>query len=210
MINVFLSYSTVDYFFAEIAEIKLGAEGIRVWRDLNQLRAGEEWRQSIEYAIADSVAVIVALSANSANSSYVTFEWAYALGKGKPIIPVRISPCDIHPRLATIQHLTFTNAGALPWNSLIERIREIEDQSEPVAQITAPSEKQVSRDSYVSAILTYLNQRGYQMASFDRLRRRINESLTDERLHEIIAQNPTIFRKARLKDGVPGLAKLVP
>jgi hypothetical protein len=208
MTKVFLSYSTVDYFFAEIAEAKLGADGIQVWRDLNQLKAGDEWRKSIEYAIADSAAVIVALSANSANSSYVTFEWAYALGKDKPIIPIRIGPCEIHPRLATIQHLAFTNAGALPWNKLIERIRETEDQSEPVAQII--SEEQVSQDPYISAILTYLNQRGYQTASFDRLRRRIDESLTDERLHEIIAQNPTILRKARLKGGVPGLAKLVP
>jgi uncharacterized protein YcbX len=48
------------------------------------------------------------------------------------------------------------------------------------------------------------------MASFDRLRRRINEQLTDERFRELIANHSTIFREARLKDGGPGIAKLVP
>lgn len=175
--------------------------------------AGTDWRQGIENGIAKSLAVIVALSGNSAESSYVTYEWAYALGKAKPIIPIKIGPCSMHPKLETIQHLTFTNSGSLPWASLIERIREIETDSEPVIPDEAPvsaSAPSDPDDAYVKAILAYLNQRGYQMASFERLRRRIDESLTDDRFREIIAKNKTILRTATLKDAKPGLAKLVP
>jgi hypothetical protein len=213
MTKVFLSYSVKDYFFAELAEIKLAEHGIQLWRDQDQLRAGTDWRQGIEYGIADSVAVIVALSPNSADSSYVTYEWAYALGRGKSIVPLKIADCSMHPKLETIQHLTFTNRESLPWNALIERIREIERESEPDPLVTASTEAPSPADpddSYVKAILAYLNQRGYQMASFDRLRRRIDESLDDKRFNEIIRRNPTVFRRATLKDGVPGLAKLVP
>lgn len=65
-------------------------------------------------------------------------------------------------------------------------------------------------DAQAKAILAYLNQRGYQMASFDRLRRRIDESLTDQQFKEIILRNPGVFRHALLKDQKPGIAKLVP
>ncbi|OUL76780.1 toll/interleukin-1 receptor domain-containing protein [Paraburkholderia hospita] len=213
MTMVFLSYSTVDYFFAELAEIRLHEYGIEMWRDKKKLRAGSDYQEDIEYGIADSIAVLIALSPHSSVSSYVTYEWAYALGKGKSIIPLKIAPCEVHPRLASTQILSFANPDALPWSSLAERIREIESQSEPVLPIRVPDEPNVSTDpdaGYAKAILAYLNQRGYQMASFERLRRRINESLTDERLRAIIGKNPTIFREARLKGDVVGLAKLVP
>ena len=48
------------------------------------------------------------------------------------------------------------------------------------------------------------------MASFERLRRQFNENLTDEEFPEIIANNKTIFREARLKGGKAGVAKMVP
>ena len=48
------------------------------------------------------------------------------------------------------------------------------------------------------------------MASYDRLRKRIDPDLTDEKLNQIVARNPSIFRRAVLKDGKPGLGKLIP
>ena len=47
------------------------------------------------------------------------------------------------------------------------------------------------------------------MASFDRIRKRIDEGLSDEHLRQIIDKNPNVFRNATLKDGVPGIAKLI-
>jgi len=42
------------------------------------------WQQEIERGISDSIAILVALSSHSAESAYVTYEWAYGLGKGRP------------------------------------------------------------------------------------------------------------------------------
>lgn len=210
---VFLSYSTKDHFFAELAEIKLAESGIDLWRDRDQLRAGTDWRQGIESGISGCLAVVVALSADSAQSPYVTYEWAYALGKGKPIVPLLIAPCTMHPKLETIQHLTFTNPGALPWASLAERIREIETDTEsPLAgDGVKDSEGDLAgEDVVVRGILAYLNQRGYQMASFERLRERVDENRTDAQFRQLVEQNPRVFRLATLRGGVPGLAKIVP
>lgn len=211
MTTVFLSYSTRDHHFAELAGIKLGEAEIELWRDRSQLRAGSDWRGGIERGISESIAVIVALSESSAESSYVTYEWAYALGKSKTVVPLKLEACKIHPRLEPIQYLDFSVPGSLPWNLLIERIREIEadatseEDLAAAANITRPQE-----DPNVNAILNYLDQRGYQMVSYDRIRRRIDAELGDAALDKLVDSNPKLFRHAVLKGEKKGLAKQVP
>ena len=212
MRNVFLSYSTRDHYFADLAEIRLGEAGIRLWRDRSQLRAGGDWQYGIESGISECFAILVALSANSAESSYVTYEWAYALGNGKTVIPMKLTECVIHPRLQAIQHLDFSIPGALPWESLVARIREVEtgeDSDQRDAPALALAAVQTD-DVHVRAILAYLNQRGYQMASFERLRTRLEGNLSDADFEQIIEQNRTVFRRATLKGSKRGLAKLIP
>ena len=212
MTTVFISYSTKDHYFAELAGIKLAEAGINLWRDQGQLRPGSDWRNGIERGISESIAVLVALSENSAQSSYVTFEWAYGLGKGKTVIPVKLEACAVHPRLEPIQSLDFSIPGSLPWNLLIERIREIEADatSEEDLETSAKTPEPPQQDATVKAILAYLNQRGYQMVSYERLRRRIDPALTDQKLDDVVNANPTVFRFARLKEGKRGMAKLIP
>jgi hypothetical protein len=211
MPTVFLSYSKKDHFFAELADIKLSAAGISLWRDQGQLRAGADWRQGIEKGIADSVAVVVALSTNSVESSFVTFEWAYAFGKGKVVIPLRLNECTIHPKLEPIQYLDFSVPGALPWELLIERIREIETDADPTDAAVAAEMATTAtpNDVLAKAILAYLDPRGFQMASFDRLRQHIDERPTDDQFKELIEKKPTLFRRARLSGGRPGIAKVI-
>jgi TIR domain len=210
--TVFLSYSRKDHYFAELADIKLSEAGIKLWRDQGQLRAGGEWRFGIEIGIANSIAVIVALSENSAESSYVTFEWAYGLGKGKTVLPVRLENCTVHPRLEPIQYLDFSVPGSLPWSALIDRIREIDAEatSQEDSTLADDDEGPLPQGSTVKAILAYLDQRGYQMMSFERVRQRIDPALTDIALEALVAANPKVLRRAVLKGGKPGLAKLIP
>ncbi len=211
MAQVFLSYSRADHFFAELARIKLEEENISVWVDKGQLRAGNDWRSGIDKGISDCFVVLLALSSHSSESSFVTYEWASAMGKGKPIIPVRLNECQVHPKLEPIQNLDFSNPVSQPWDDLIDRIKEIEQENDLPEFDQTDNDDAVSTaklDPVVESILDYLNRRGYQMVSFDRVRRRINESLTNEKLEEIIKQNSTIFRRAVLKGGKPGMAKL--
>jgi hypothetical protein len=212
MATVFLSYSTKNHHFAELVATKLAEADINLWRDQGQLRAGGDWRNGIERGITESIAVLVALSQDSAESPYVTFEWAYGLGKGRTVIPVKLESCKVHPRLEAIEYLDFSVPGALPWNFLIERIHEIEADatSEEDMAVAASAPESTQQEPIVKAILTYLNHRGYQMASYERLQRRIDPELTEQRLDELVDANPTIFRRAVLKGGKRGLAKRIP
>jgi hypothetical protein len=215
MASVFLSYSNRDHFFAELVVAKLADRGINVWRDQDQLRAGNDWRTGIEHGITGSIAMIVALSESSVASSYVTFEWAYALGQGKTVIPLKIGECKLHPKLETIQYLDFSKPGALPWDDLIRRISEVEEEQHPESEDREPSgfsspDPSGNEDLLEAKILNYLDHRGYQMASFSRLRERIDESLTDDRLERLTRRANPVFRRATLRGGKPGLAKLAP
>jgi hypothetical protein len=210
MLQVFLSYSTRDHFFAELAAIELAKAEITVWRDQRRLRAGMHWQQEIERGISDSIAILVALSSHSAESAYVTYEWAYGLGKGRPIVPLMLTECNVHPRLRSIQSLDFSVPGALPWEILVERIKEIESDGDMSDEVTPESATPGLEDPNVKAILAYLNQRGYQAASFERIQKRIDPELTAEKIQALIEANPNVFKCTRLKDGRPGLKKLVP
>ena len=48
------------------------------------------------------------------------------------------------------------------------------------------------------------------MASFDRLRKRIDANLTDKDFQDVISKHPTVFRSATISGGLSGIAKLVP
>lgn len=62
----------------------------------------------------------------------------------------------------------------------------------------------------VERTLGYLDQRGYQRMSYERMRLTFAEEMTDEALDEFVARNATVFRPARIKGGKPGLAKVLP
>lgn len=154
MSKVFLSYSDKDHYFAERAVDKLAEADIELWRDKGQLVPGTEWRKGIETGISTSLAVLVALSPDSAKSSYVTYEWAYAMGKGKHVIPLKLRQCKVHKRLDDLQALDFSVPMVQPWERLIELIREEEMKARSAPLPPSPEHLNAAR-GYVNQ---YLNQ----------------------------------------------------
>lgn len=139
---VFLSYSSDDSVFAELVKMKLNAAKVEVWLDQDKLDAGEEWRNEIDLGINDAKAFVLILTPKSCKSEYVTYEWAYALGRKKNIIPLMYKKSKIHPRLSGMQYLDFTDNGKGPWDKLLSRIGEIvkaipeEDNKQLVGNMT--------------------------------------------------------------------------
>ncbi|MGD1892588.1 MAG: TIR domain-containing protein [Cyclobacteriaceae bacterium] len=125
--KVFISYSSSDNDFAELMKMKLEQSSINVWRDVHEISAGEVWRNEIDYGLLNSDTIIVILNKNSANSSYVTYEWSFALGNGKNIIPILMEECEIHPRMKVLQYFDFKGQKR-PWDKLIDRIINLGNQ----------------------------------------------------------------------------------
>lgn len=214
MVSLFLSYASKDHFFAELARLKLEEAGISVWVDKGQLKAGDDWRQAIDRGISECSAVLLALSESSAESSYVTYEWASAIGKGKTIVPVLLEPCKLHPKLEPIQYIDFSHGGYMPWPELIERVKDVQDQDEapPIELATKGAAEAAGRksaeDKAAEKVLEYLNRRGFQMVSNKRIKEKIDPEFTDDFLKKVLEKNSDTFRRAKLKGGLIGLAKL--
>jgi len=122
MAQAFMSYASKDAIFADLARMKLKEAGVQVWIDHGALRAGEEWRNAIDEGISSSDVLLVVISPQSCESPYVTYEWAFALGKGIKVIPLLLEDSDIHPRLGVLQYLDFRNHRTGPWQELTQEI----------------------------------------------------------------------------------------
>ena len=122
--SVFISYNSKNEDFAELVKLKLEKEEIYVWKDTNQIDAGTEWRNEIDQGLLNCQIIIVLLNQVSVKSPYVTYEWAFALGNGKTIIPILIEECEVHPRINILQYLDFKD-GKRPWDKLIDRIKKL-------------------------------------------------------------------------------------
>ena len=126
--HVFLSHSKHDGDFAELLKLRLEKEGILAWIDNDRLEPGVDWRQEIDESIKGSKALIAIMSPEARESEYVTYEWAFAWGCGVNLIPVMLKETPLHPRLAALQYLDFTNRRARPWERLIKSIRNSENK----------------------------------------------------------------------------------
>jgi CheY-like chemotaxis protein len=122
MAQVFISYKREDVDFAENVSGRLEREGFDVWAD-SKIAAGEEWRNAIDVAIENSVALIVIMTPEAKTSEYVTYEWAFAWGISIKVIPIMLRPTTLHPRLEALQYLDFTNIKSRPWDKLVEEVR---------------------------------------------------------------------------------------
>lgn len=209
MTNVFISYSRKDIYFAEWLTMKLSKSDISVWSDRGKLRAGDEWRDRIDQGISESDLIIVAVSESSAKSAYVTYEWASAMGKMKPVIPLVLADCEQHPKLDVIQHIDFRIPSNEAVKTLVEHITErISADVSPDLDIAQISQQETTIDGNALTILRYLDRNGFQMVSYDRIKEQIIPTATDELLNSIISDHPNVFRRAKVKGGKPGIAKL--
>ena len=123
--HLFLSHSKVDGDFAELLKHRLEQKGFAAWIDTDRLVPGVDWRQEIDDSIRSAFAVIAIMSPEARSSEYVTYEWAFAWGSRKRIVPIMLRETPLHPRLATLQYLDFTNRNARPWPKLYDTLQGI-------------------------------------------------------------------------------------
>lgn len=129
MSHLFLSYSHTESTIARQIKREIETAQHKGWLDEDDIRIGGNWQSQIDAAISSSQAIIVLLSPNAYNSPYVTYEWSYALGAGKPVLPVLVRPSKkVHPRIRALQYLDFTGPDK-PWGRLIDEILHLKEKS---------------------------------------------------------------------------------
>ena len=134
----FISYKREDQAFARkvkkiIEEQK--DEDFLAWIDLYDLSAGDEWKKAIDTAIKEAIGVIVIVTPESIQSPYVTYEWSYAMGMGKRIIPILLreptpEQTQIHEKIKDLHMLYFTsqNEHEQDWAGLKNQLHQLAEQ----------------------------------------------------------------------------------
>lgn len=101
MTNIFISYSTKDNILMKQMRDRLSHAGFKPWIDPAP-RPGKDWRVEIDDAIRGSTGLVLIVTPASMGSVYVTYEWAYALGLGRRVVPVIFKDTELHERLLTL------------------------------------------------------------------------------------------------------------
>lgn len=121
MSHVFISYSHKDTEQRNALNNYLSERGMPIWYD-ERLEGGDDWRDEISTAIDEAFVVLLIVTGNAMNSHYCTYEWAYALGTGAPVIPLifeNINFMEVHAPLRNKQFINCTNT--IP-ESLVQRL----------------------------------------------------------------------------------------
>lgn len=93
---VFISYARRDASaIVDRLTAALGERGVRVWRDVNEIEAGESWPRAIEKGLKGAAALIYVASPGSSSSEWMNNELAVFLDKRLPIIPLVIDAASI-------------------------------------------------------------------------------------------------------------------
>jgi hypothetical protein len=105
MTQVFLSYARTDGLAAATRlRTELTAMGFQVWRDLEEMQGGLQWKKQLLAALEQVDAVLVLLTPAAAASPNVTWEWENALLRDRRVIPLLVAPCAVPAELERLHY----------------------------------------------------------------------------------------------------------
>ena len=118
-VKVFLCHSSSDKRSVRELRAKLLSDGIQPWLDEEDILPGENWEEAIRKAIRASDMVLVCLSTTSVSKiGYLQKEIKSVLDVSDEqpegtifLIPVRLEPCDVPPRLSKWQWVDLFDEG---------------------------------------------------------------------------------------------------
>jgi hypothetical protein len=121
MPDIFVSHSSRDRAIARNLYKEFVARGDKVFVD-RVIAPGKKYREEIDDAIRQSKAVVVLVSPDSCRSTYVVYEWSYALGADIALVPVLVRPTPkLHPRLEAFQYI---DAKGLSVPQLVDQVKD--------------------------------------------------------------------------------------
>ncbi|MFI0982889.1 TIR domain-containing protein [Streptomyces sp. NPDC021093] len=122
--RVFISYSHSNKSYADRVIRQLKSARFDVLVDRDALQAGQDWRNELLRLIRSSEAILVILTESARISEEVTSEWAYALGVGVPVFPLRFESTARPSRLDHLHSFNFQRHSA-PWGDLISTLNSL-------------------------------------------------------------------------------------
>src|SRR3712207_2638973 len=132
--DVFLSHSSKDKpVVRELAE-RLRADGVRVWLDEWEIRAGDSIPAKIEEGLEHSRVLVLCMSAHAFGSDWATlesqtFRFRDPLNKERRFIPLRLDEAPVRGSLAQFLYIDWRGDQEEAYAKLLEASRPLAKQS---------------------------------------------------------------------------------
>ena len=120
--GLFVSYSRRDAFKAEVLASELSLSGLRVWRDVERIWAGEGFPGQIYRELENCLRVVVLWSSASVKSEWVLREAEFGLTHQK-ILPIKLDDVSPPSPFDTVQCIDLTCWDGSPAHSSLRRVR---------------------------------------------------------------------------------------
>jgi TIR domain len=101
----FISYSHMDEEFIEPVVQLLRATGAPLFRDRDEIRAGQKWRAELHKQLQQADVIVVFWSKHASTSVEVEAEWRRAVELGKDVIPVLLDGTPLNTVLSEYQYI---------------------------------------------------------------------------------------------------------
>lgn len=125
----FISYQHDSMAFADELRETIQDNDLIGWMDHN-IQGGDKWKEVIDNAIKDCYGVILVVTPAALASQYVTYEWSFAMGLSKTVVPILLeSVTNWHPKLGDVQYRNFIDPTARNWPQLIDDLKAIRNRN---------------------------------------------------------------------------------
>jgi hypothetical protein len=136
----FISYSRRDIDFVNRLSNDLQSAGVRIWRDVEQIQAGDNWEQAIKTSISNASVMLFVVSHHTVTSSWMEKEFVYFAARKLPVIPLLLDDAGIErmpPALAKFQWLDFRQDYQKALGSLLSAIHRLVREDHPIERKSA-------------------------------------------------------------------------
>jgi len=141
--RILISYARADGLAASARlRAELQQAGHDVWRDIEEMRGGKDWKEQLRQAIGAVDAVVVLLTPAAVASKYVLWECDTAQTLGKFMVGVLIESCTVPDELSRLHYhdLSVAKKYVVGFAHLIRDLSELKATTMPTQpQDTPPS-----------------------------------------------------------------------
>ena len=119
-LDIFISYAREDGNpAAERLRQEMTSAGFAVWRDIENMQGGQEWKVQLRTALRQVKAVVLLLTPKAVASKYVEWELEMARMAETTILPVLIQDCDIPDELDRLHYRNLSSEHSYPTELLL-------------------------------------------------------------------------------------------
>ncbi|HHE32557.1 MAG TPA: toll/interleukin-1 receptor domain-containing protein [Chlorobaculum parvum] len=152
MIQVFISYSSVDKISAKQLATDLRVLGYDVWLDEWSIVVGQHIATEIEKGIQKADFIILLLSKSSTKSHWVDREWKIAYweelkSQTTTVLPVLIDDCELPTLIQDKKYADMRNSYAVGFRDLVDAIERYKSTSSSILSFEYPDFSETISDA---------------------------------------------------------------